>query len=429
MRKLFGMMGSSNAGEAETARNKLTTLLAEHQLTWNDLPEILAATETSRDTGTRFSNTSTTNSASSAPTSIPSVDVLDLVLRLIEEHVGLTEDERMAVALWVLHTYVFKLYTITPRLVLTSPVRGCGKTTLLVLMELLIGEPFRTDSVTPAVIYHQLQQRPGTTLLVDEGDNLGLLYSNNVLRAVFNSGHRKGRGVSRFVAGWPRTFPTFAPLAVAAIGMLPLPLMHRAVLIKMQRRPPDAPRLRLLNETDPAFSLARQEIKRWAATCPLAPEPEMPPALLNRAADNWRPLLAIADDLGHGERARSAAIALCSGRLDEDAAIVLLQDIYNVFHALGTDRISSKALVGALLGLPDGMWNEWRGINDNRLARKLNQSELARVLRPFDIRPHSIRQGDQTARGYYKRDFEAAWRAYCPADTPTHPSEIIRLVR
>jgi hypothetical protein len=27
----------------------------------------------------------------------------------------------------------------------------------------------------------------------------------------------------------------------------------------------------------------------------------MPPMLRNRAADNWRVLLAIADDLGHGE--------------------------------------------------------------------------------------------------------------------------------
>jgi hypothetical protein len=45
----------------------------------------------------------------------------------------------------------------------------------------------------------------------------------------------------------------------------------------------------------------------------------MPPQLRDRAADNWRPLLSIADALGHGEDARAAAIALCAKRPDEDA--------------------------------------------------------------------------------------------------------------
>jgi hypothetical protein len=37
----------SASGEAESARDKLTKLLAKHSLSWNDLPAILAATELS----------------------------------------------------------------------------------------------------------------------------------------------------------------------------------------------------------------------------------------------------------------------------------------------------------------------------------------------------------------------------------------------
>jgi hypothetical protein len=40
--KLFALVGS-NKGEAENARAKLVKLLEKHGLTWNDLPEILAA--------------------------------------------------------------------------------------------------------------------------------------------------------------------------------------------------------------------------------------------------------------------------------------------------------------------------------------------------------------------------------------------------
>jgi hypothetical protein len=128
MHQLFAMMGSSNANEAANARDKLTKLLGEHGLSWNDLSAILAASEP------KSSNAHAANAQPSAPqgpTSAPEINVLDLTLYLIDEHIAITAEERMALALWVLHTHVFDQFTNTPRLALLSPVRGCGKTTLL----------------------------------------------------------------------------------------------------------------------------------------------------------------------------------------------------------------------------------------------------------------------------------------------------------
>jgi Protein of unknown function (DUF3631) len=203
----------------------------------------------------------------------------------------------MAFALWALHTCVFGRYSVTPRLALISPVRGCGKTTALILLEALVSDPYRSDHVTAAAVYHTLAGREHT-LLLDEGDNLGLL-NNPGLRAVFNARHRRGGAISRFIGGRPRKLSVFAPLAVAAIGTLPLPLMHRAVVISIQRHAQNTAPLEQLDEHDPRLAASRVEIQKWAATCTLAREPEMPPGLHNRAADNWRVLLAIADDLGH----------------------------------------------------------------------------------------------------------------------------------
>jgi len=422
-RQLFALIGSPVENEAEIARGKLNKLLAKHGLTWNDLPTILAITDTNN-------GTSTSRAACRVATAAPAVNVLDLVMALIEDYVAITTEERIAVALWVLHTYVFDRFPITPRLALLSPVRGCGKTILLILVELLVAEAYRTDNVTAAAIYYQLDRRPCTALLIDEADNLDL-FRNGALRAVFNSGHRRGGGIDRFVGGWPRKFRVFAPLAVAAIGTLPLPLLHRAIVINMQRS--GESQLKRLDESDPAFAASREELRKWAATCSLARDPEMPPALRDRAADNWRVLLAIADDLGHGEAARSAAITLCSHRLYEDTGVMLLADIQAVFQQSEADRISSAALVNGLLALDDGIWAEWRGPKDDRPPRKLTQSELARLLRPFHIRPKTIwparrRLGDRSNRGYWRSQFEAAWRTYCPsADTPAQVSKIIQL--
>ena len=322
--QLHALIGSSFANEAATALGKLNELLAKHRLTWNDLPTIFSAIHTDNDPG------SSHGAASRAATDPPTVNVLDLVLRELELHIAMTAEERMAVALWILHTHVFDRFPITPRLALLSPVRGCGKTTLLVLLELLVANGFRTDNVTAAAIYHHLDHKPHITLLVDEGDNLDL-FGNGVLRAVFNAGYRRGGSIDRFVGGWPRKFHVFAPLAIAAIGTLPLPLLHRAISINMQR-PSSENQIERLDESSPHFLDSREEIKKWAATNSLARDPEMPSALRDRAPDNWRVLLAIADDLGHGDAARSVAIKLSSNCLYEDAGVMLLSDIRSVFQ-------------------------------------------------------------------------------------------------
>ncbi len=426
IRALHALIGSPYANEAEVARNKLSALLAEHDLTWNDLPTILTIDD-------NIATTSTTAPHASAAPAAPEVNVLDLVSALIEKHVAVTAEERMAVALWTLHTYVFNRFTHTPRLALLSPAGGCGKSTLLIMLEALTAGPYRSDNVTAAAVYYELDERPSTTLLLDEGDNLGLL-NNHALRAVFNSGYRRGASITRCVSGRSQKFSLFAPLAVAAIGALPLPLMYRSVIINMQRHAPGETRLEELNEADPAlasvFAAARDQIRKWAATCALGRNPEMPPSLHNRAADNWRVLLAIADDLGHGTDARATAVALCSNRQDEDFGVVVLADIKTVFLARGVDRIASAALVEALLALEDGHWNEWRGRRDDGPPRKLTQGEMALLLKPFGVRPRTIwplgrRPSDRSARGYLRSQFEKAWAAYCPsADTPTQPKEI-----
>src|SRR5580700_6294610 len=150
--KLHALMGSSSAEEAQNAHAQLVKLLAKHGLTWNDLPAIIAATAAA-DT-----DTSPTGAAGSAASVAPTVNVLDLVLALIDEHIAISAQERMAAALWVLHTYVFDRFPITPRLALLSPVKGCGKTTVILLLEQLVAEPYRSDNITAAAIYYLLDR-------------------------------------------------------------------------------------------------------------------------------------------------------------------------------------------------------------------------------------------------------------------------------
>src|SRR5262249_51433439 len=148
----------------------------------------------------------------------------------------------------------------------------------------------------------------------------------------------------------------------------------------------------------------RGEIRKWAETCKLNPDPEVP---LNwRAGDNWRVLLAIADDLGRGDEARKAALVLSGGLPDLDPALLLLMDIRTIFDTFGSDRISSVELLEKLHALENGMWLEWRGPDDDMQPHELSAHELPRILGGFGIRPHTIwPPGERNVRGPSRKGY------------------------
>jgi hypothetical protein len=365
----------------------------------------------------------------------PRPNVADLVFYTIAKYVELTEHQAIAVALWIVHTHVFDQFMVSPRLALISPVKGCGKTTLLDLAQLLVARGKRTDSITPAAIYH-LVDSEHATLLVDEADNLETA-SDKLLKAILNAGHRRGATRLHMVRGQLRSFDIFAPMALASIGFLPSTLLHRSVLIAMRRATGPLKRFDALDfDTQQVFHIVRREIEQWANSVNLATDPALPASLRNRPADNWRVLISVADACGEGwsERAREAAVAMTGGCTDEDHGVVLLTDIRCIFDRLRLDRMASEHIVRELLAIEDGMWSEWRGLKDDQQPRKLSQGELARLLAPFAIKPRTVwplrrTPSSKSKSGYYRRQFEETWAAYCEPDTPTQPNNVTYLGR
>src|SRR5262249_42158939 len=127
-------------------------------------------------------------------------NLLELIMALLEaNHIILGRlEQEIIVSLWVLHTYVFRLYAHTPRLLIRSTEPGCGKTTLLSFMERIVHRGYKSDHVTPAVIYHRLKEAQ-TTFLLDEMENSKLWDNNRLLLNVLDSGHRYEGKVSRVV--------------------------------------------------------------------------------------------------------------------------------------------------------------------------------------------------------------------------------------
>ena len=147
------------------------------------------------------------------------------------------------------------------------------------------------------------------------------------------------------------------------------------------------------------------------------PIPTCPDCLNDRAADNWRTLLAIAD-VAEGiwpDRARDAA-RLLSGvgkRADGSVRVLLLSDLRALFDELGTCRLASQQIVKALTDREDRPWPEWRQ------GRPLSTQQLATLLRHFDVRPGQMKIDGKKVRGYERADLEETWDRYLtPAQVP-----------
>jgi putative DNA primase/helicase len=143
----------------------------------------------------------------------------------------------------------------------------------------------------------------------------------------------------------------------------------------------------------------------------------MPAGLHDRAADNWEPLLAIADLAGGPwpEQARAAAVGLSGGQDDDtdNIRVLLLADIREVFADRGVDRISSEDLTLALVGLEERPWAEYSH------GKPLTQAKLARLLRPFGVVSGSVRLPDgRTPKGYVLERFTDAFARYLPSKAP-----------
>jgi Protein of unknown function (DUF3631) len=183
-------------------------------------------------------------------------------------------------------------------------------------------------------------------------------------------------------------------------------------------------------DTKADLNIAYRMMLRWARDAELASDPPMPAPLRDRQADNWRPLIAIADAFGAdwSTRAREAAVIFAGEHQDEDDTVTLLRDIRDIFDARGAERLPSQTMVDHLTATDDAPWSEWRGIHGNQQPRMLSQGDLARLLDPFQIRPRTIRifaAGKPTVKGYYRTQFEAAWRSYCKDNvTPSQPKNI-----
>jgi Protein of unknown function (DUF3631) len=349
---------------------------------------------------------------SSDPGPVNGVKLLDELVAMLKRYLILPHGASEAIALWIVHAYAHDAWRVSPLLALLSPDRRCGKTTAMELIGSLVPRPLTTANITSAALFRVIEQiKP--TILIDEADTF--VRRDQSLLGILNAGHvRTGAFIIRATSdAGIHTYPVWCPKVIAAIGRLPTTLADRAITIRLSRKRRDeiVERLRL-DQREDRTALGRH-IDRWVSEnidrLKLS-DPPTPEVLNDRAADNWRPLLAIAELAGGEwiERARMAAIALSRSTEDDDESdeTLLLADIKTIFLESGSDRMRSTEITAGLVQMEHRRWPEWRN------GRPITPGQMARMLDRFDIHPTTHRFGETTDKGYLLAQFADSFARY-----------------
>ena len=269
-------------------------------------------------------------------------------------------------ALWTINTWVFDAFDTTPYLLLDSPMPQCGKTTVLRLLEAVVREPRQATATTEAALFRLIEAFT-PTLLVDEAEMLmGNGDRAEAVRAIANAGYKRGASVPRCTgegaAVQVRDFPVFCPKAFAAIGGLRGALLDRCIVLLMVKRPAG---IRLKPVKEKALRRAAEELRErleayalqmrepLAAAYDAAPDEGYWPALADREAELWEPLLLHARLAGPELEARAlgAAIALSARKQQiqaDDQRFALAGELLDALMRWGQEQFAPGDLVKML---------------------------------------------------------------------------------
>lgn len=329
-----------------------------------------------------------------------------------------SKEARAAHTLWIAHAHLLEAWESTPRIAFLSPEPGSGKTRALEITETLVPRPVEAVNVTPAYLFRKVADEAGRpTILFDEIDTVfgPKAKDNEEIRGLLNAGHRRGAVAGRCVVRGKlietEEIPAFCAVALAGLGGLPDTILSRSIIIRMRRRAPDEmvqPYRR--RDHAPQGHELRLRLEEWAEdneASLVEARPAMPGSVVDRDADVWEPLLAIADAVGGDwpERARVAAVALVadSKRGTPSLGIKLLADLRTIFG--NVDHLATEDILTQLHRIEESPWGDLRG-------KPIDARGLAQRLRPYEVKPTTVRILASTPKGYRREDLHDAWLRY-----------------
>lgn len=300
------------------------------------------------------------------------------------------------IALWVAHTHAMMTWDSTPRLYITAPQEGVGKSTQAeVSMLLCPPDAIRTASTSGPGLWRYIDA-VSPTLFIDEAENTFNASGGNDkdnITAVVNDGYKPGSKVLRGEKNGVRLFNIYAAVAIVGIdnGQLPPTTRSRCIPVRMTPGPsvPDTFRERKHVEFG-------NEIRWHLSTGAMDWVLHEADKGMGRTGQLWEPLFSIAYAAGNGwvERAQQA---FDDHQWTESAtpAARTLEGVLAYFQSTTQNTVTSTALA--------------RHLSDDDELPTISPKALAKVMKGYDVKPHKMNGGYMT---YRREELETVFKVW-----------------
>jgi hypothetical protein len=330
--------------------------------------------------------------------------LIEQIERRITRHVLMVSNAgTIGAAFWTLQTWLHSSIALfSPILAPWSAEAEQGKTTLLEVISWMVPRPHK--EVTPTISLYQTIDAEEPTLFIEEGEKL---FKDRKLHEIINASWTRGSLVYRMIRGVRTPFRIFCPKAIALLGRNDVPASSatRCIFIGMMAPTADEKVEPFKQEDDEKLREIRLKAARWAADHMAAlrnATPSMPPGFINRLANNWSLMFAMADLIGGDwpQRLRLAATQLAP--IDEQNVTWskrLLAEFRAAFEVAQRRYVTSKEIHQRLVEDELGPWGNYHG-------HQITQREIAHILRSaYQIHHQKVGPEDNRVWGYRADDF------------------------
>jgi len=271
------------------------------------------------------------------------------------------------VALWIASTYFMEKWMYHPRLYISSPQAGTGKSTQGSIIEALSLNGEKPSNVSSAYIWGRVNETEGkVTILIDESDNIWAKGKDTTdLQGILNDGFQYGAKVGRAQATdegiSTKRYDSYCPIGIIGIrnSRIPDTLMSRSIKMDMTL-PPTGTELDWFDvfDHDDFIQHVHEELSK--VDVPHRMKLESPSHLGMRSFRQvWLPLFVMAELAGGDwpERVYNASVALSGsgskGELGNGTKVLLA--VFDYFMDKDTDKATPSELAD-YINNRDDLW-------------------------------------------------------------------------